>query len=416
MEYGCIAEHLGHSFSKEIHAKLADYSYELCELAPCEVGAFLMQRDFRGINVTIPYKQTVIPFLDEISPIAREIGAVNTIVNRNGRLYGDNTDFWGMKYLLEREKINPKDKKVLIFGTGGTSRTARALARHEGAREVCVVSRTAGEGALCYEEATKCCADAEVIINTTPAGMYPNEEALPYGIDLAAFPCLEGLLDAIYHPLRSELVLAARARGVRATGGLTMLVLQAAVAVERFLDEALPLSRVQEVDREITLSKENVVLIGMPGCGKSTVGKQLAKRYGRTLIDTDQLVLEMSGESPASLIASRGEAAFRELESEAVRRAATQSGVVIATGGGVVLREENVRRLRRNGRLLFLDRPPEQLPVTQDRPLSQNRAALMKRYEERIDLYRSAADQIVPVQGDEKAVSCAAAAAFEALI
>ncbi len=416
MEYGCIAEHLSHSFSKEIHARLADYRYELQELSPCEVADFLMQRDFRGINVTIPYKQTVIPFLDEISPIAKSIGAVNTIVHRDGRLIGYNTDFWGMKYLLEVEKINLQGKKVLIFGTGGTSKTARAVASHLGAREIIVVSRTESEGVITYEMASARHNDARIIINTTPAGMYPHEEDKPYDIDLADFPALEGLLDAIYHPLRSELVLAARKRGVRAIGGLTMLVVQAAVAVEKFLDTPLSPQRVAAVDREIRMSKENIVLIGMPGCGKSSVGARLAKKYDRRLLDTDTVVREMTGKTPAVLIEQGGEAAFRDIEAEALRRVAAESGVVIATGGGAVLREENVRRLRRNGRLIFLDRPPEELPVTDDRPLSRDRERLMQRYAERIDKYRAAADVILPVAAGVKETAQAVCERFEALI
>ena len=416
MEYGCIAEHLGHSFSKEIHARLADYRYELQELAPCEVGPFLMQRDFRGINVTIPYKQTVIPFLDEVSQIARDIGAVNTIVNRGGKLYGDNTDFWGMKYLLEKENINLKDKKVLVLGTGGTSRTTQAVAKHLGARAVVVVSRTAGENVLTYAQAKEQCADFEIIINTTPSGMFPKEEATPYDIDLDAFPRLEGLMDAIYHPLRSELVMAAKARGINAIGGLTMLVVQAAVAVEKFLDTKLPREKVAAVDREIRMSKENIVLIGMPDSGKSSVGERLAKKYNRRLIDTDIKLKEMTGKTPAMLIEEMGEAAFRDLECEAVRLTAAESGVIVATGGGAILREENVRRLRRNGRLIFLDRSPEQLPVTDDRPLSRDREKLMQRYAERIDIYRGVADAIIPVTGDEDATAAQVGAAFENLI
>ena len=400
MEYGCIAEHLTHSFSKEIHALLADYRYELQELSPCEVGAFLRQRDFRGLNVTIPYKQTVIPFLDDISPIAKDIGAVNTIVNREGYLYGDNTDFWGMKYLLEREKINLQGKTVLILGTGGTSRTARVVARRLGAARIGIVSRQMGEGVLTYEQALQTFADAQIIINTTPSGMFPNEEQMPYSIDLDRFPRLEGLMDAIYHPLRSELVLAAQARGIPAIGGLTMLVVQAAVAVERFLDVSLPAERVADVDRQIRMSKENLVLIGMPGSGKTTIGMILAKKYNRELIDTDQELIAMTGKTPAALIEEQGEAAFRDLEAEAVRRCAAKSGVVIATGGGAILRDDNVRRLRRNGRLIFLDRSPEQLPVTDDRPLSCDRERLMRLYEARIDRYHAVADARVEIEID----------------
>lgn len=414
MEYGCIAEHLSHSFSKEIHARLADYSYALQELAPDEVGAFLLQRDFRGINVTIPYKQTVIPYLDEVSPIAQSIGAVNTIVNRDGRLIGYNTDFWGMKYLLMVEKINLKNKKVLIFGTGGTSKTARAVATHLGAREIVTVSRTASATTLTYDEAKARHADAEIMINTTPAGMYPCEEERPYRADPTDFPHLEGLLDAIYHPLRSELVLAARAKGIPAVGGLTMLVVQAAVAVEKFLGTSLPAEKVEAVDREIRMSKENIVLIGMPGSGKSTVGAALAKRYQRKLLDTDTIVQEMTGKSAARWIEEAGEAAFREKEAEAVSRAAAESGVIIATGGGAVLREENIRRLRRNGRLFFLDRAPEALPVTKDRPLSRDRERLLQRYAERIDKYRAAADSILPVTAGVKQMAQRVGTCFEA--
>ena len=416
MEYGCIAERLGHSFSKEIHARLADYSYELRELTPTQVGPFLEARAFKGINVTIPYKQTVIPYLDEISETARAIGAVNTIVNRDGKLYGDNTDFYGMKYLLRRQKINLQDKKVLVLGTGGTSKTAVAVATHLGADSVAVVSRSAREGAITYEDACLYHADAEVIINTTPAGMYPAEDALPYDMDLRRFPRLEGLLDAVYHPLRSELVLAARARGINAVGGLTMLVVQAAVAAERFLGAPISPEAVAAVDRDIHMSKENIVLIGMPGCGKSAVGSLLAQKYGRELIDTDALIREMTGSTPAHIIESQGEARFREIEAEAVAKASLYSGVVIATGGGAILREENVRRLRRGGRLIFLDRPLDQLPVTDDRPLSADRERLAARYAERYERYCAAAEARIAVVGDEVATAAQVAAAFEAMM
>jgi shikimate dehydrogenase len=416
MEYGCIAERLGHSFSKEIHARLADYSYELCELRPEQVGPFLQARDFRGINVTIPYKSTVIPYLDELSDTARMIGAVNTIVNRDGRLWGDNTDFYGMKYLLTDQKINVKNKKVLVFGTGGTAKTAVAVVRHLGADEIVVVSRGEKAGAIPFASALELHRDAQIIINTTPAGMVPKEDARPYGVELDRFTRLEGLLDAIYHPLRSELVLSARERGVNAVGGLTMLVVQAAVAAERFLGEPVAPEIVAAVNREIRMSKENMVLIGMPGSGKSAVGACLAQHYGRELIDTDELVTQMTGKTPAELLLEQGEAQFRALEAEAVRRAAAHSGMVIATGGGAVLREDNVRALRRNGRLLFLDRPPDQLPVGDDRPLSRDRALLAARYAERYDRYCAVADARVAVSGDVEQTARVTAQAFEALI
>ena len=416
MEYGCIAARLGHSFSKEIHACLADYSYELRELTPEALGPFLLDKEFRGLNVTIPYKQDVIPYLDEISDTAAAIGAVNTIVNRDGRLIGDNTDYYGMRYLLREQKINLQEKKVLVFGTGGTSKTAAAVANSLGAREVIVVSRTQKAGALTYEQV--CCehADAEILINTTPAGMFPAEDALPYDIELDRFPRLKGVMDAIYHPLRSELVLAARARGINAIGGLTMLVVQAAVAAERFLGKEISPERIAQVDRQIRMSKENIVLIGMPGCGKSAVGSRLAARYGRELIDTDTLITTSTGMTPAQIIREQGEPRFREIEAQAIATAAAKSGVIIATGGGAVLRDDNVRRLRRDGRLIFLDRPLQELPVTDDRPLSRDRELLAARYAERYDRYCSVADVRVAVCGDEDAVAQDVARAFEAMI
>ncbi len=415
MEYGCIAEHLGHSFSKEIHKLLADYPYELCELAPDEVESFLHQRDFRGINVTIPYKQTVIPYLDELSPIARDIGAVNTIVNRGGKLYGDNTDFWGLKCLLEREKIDINGKNVLILGTGGTSRTARAVAAHMGANRIGLVSRSNHSAYLSYEAAKKTFCDAQVLINTTPVGMYPTQNAMPYQIELEEFPHLESVVDVIYHPLRSNLVLEAKSRGLRACGGLTMLVMQAAEAAARFLDMPLPADRIWTAHRSMCMSKENIVLIGMPGSGKSSIGKLLAKKYHREFLDTDQVVHAMTGKKPSSLLNENGEEAFRELEKMAVRLVASGNGLVVATGGGAVLQQENIQSLRRNGRLIFLDRPPELLPIGQDRPLSSSREQLMQRYRERIDLYRGAADATIYVKGDVFATAEQVAKAFENL-
>ena len=269
-QYGCIGKKLTHSFSKEIHAKLADYDYELIELTEEEIAPFFEKRAFAAINVTIPYKQTVIPYLDSISPVAQRIGAVNTIVNKDGKLYGYNTDYYGMKALVERVGIDLNGRKVLILGTGGTSKTAQVLAADLGAGEVLTVSRKKTEAYITYEEAVCDHSDAQVIINTTPSGMYPNCEDKP--IDIANFPKLEGVIDAVYNPLRTNLVLDAQERGIKAEGGLYMLVMQAVVAVEHFLDTAIPKETADRVFASIYASKENIVLTGMPGSGKSTVG------------------------------------------------------------------------------------------------------------------------------------------------
>ncbi len=393
MKYGCIGEKLGHSFSREIHHRLADYTYELKELTPEELGAFMERKEFSAINVTIPYKQAVIPYLSEISPQAKAIGAVNTIVQRDGKLYGYNTDFFGMRALILRAGIELAGKKVLILGSGGTSRTARAVAEDLSAREILVVSRTGKEG-ITYEDARSCHGDAEILINTTPCGMYPNIHSVP--LELEDYPALEGVVDAVYNPLNTELVIRARARGIKAVCGLYMLVAQAAFAVEYFLDTKIAPETIEAVFLAVYSSKENIVLTGMPGSGKSTVGKLLAERLGRSFLDTDELLVQRAGKTPAELIRAEGEAAFRDLESAVIREeAAPMTGCIIATGGGAILRNENIKELKRNGRIWFLDRPLEEIVPTDDRPLSGNRAQLEARYRERYPRYCATADRII---------------------
>lgn len=393
MKYGCIGEKLGHSFSWEIHQRLADYSYELKELTPAELGAFMEKKEFSAINVTIPYKQDVIPYLSEISPQAKEIGAVNTIVNRDGKLYGYNTDFFGMRALILRSGIEILGKKVLILGSGGTSRTARAVAVDLGAREILVVSRSGRDG-ITYEDARIHHEDAQIIINTTPCGMYPHLHTVP--LNLADYPRVEGVVDAVYNPLRTELVLEARERGIKAVCGLYMLVAQAAFAVEFFLDTKIEKEKIETVYRDLFSAKQNIVLTGMPGSGKTTVGRLLAEQLGKEFLDTDALLTERAGATPAEIIQREGEPAFRDLESAVIReQAAPLTGCIIATGGGAVLRNENLRELRRNGRLIFLDRPLAEIIPTDDRPLSSSREQLEKRYRERYPRYCATADCII---------------------
>ena len=392
MKYGCIAEKLSHSFSREIHQKLGDYPYELKELTPQELVAFMEERCFSAINVTIPYKRDVIPFLDELEPTAAAVGAVNTVVNKNGRLYGYNTDVYGMRALIRRLGVSLVGCKVLILGSGGTAQTARTVAKELGAACIYAVSR-GDRGDCTYEEAAKLHADVDFIINTTPCGMYPKFTPLP--LDLADFPALCGVVDAVYNPLRTAFVSQARERGLPAAGGLYMLVAQAARASEYFLETSYPEERVEEVYRSVFASKQNIVLIGMPGSGKTTVGKALAKQLGHPFLDTDRLFAERFGVTPADCIRAEGESAFRSKESALIASLTEKNGCVIATGGGAVLREENLRALRANGRLYFLDRPLEALLPTEDRPLTSDRAALEQRYHERHPVYRVAADCIL---------------------
>lgn len=396
MTCGLIGRRLGHSYSPQIHRALADYDYKLWELEPEELETFFRRQDFTGVNVTIPYKQAVIPLLDELSETARAIGAVNTVVRRGGKLYGDNTDFAGMAALIHRIGLSLEGKKVLILGTGGTSKTAVAVARSLGAAEVYRLSRSGRDGALTYEDAARLHADADVLINTTPGGMYPAVEGCPVAID--AFPNLSGVVDAVYNPLRTNLVLQARSRGIPAEGGLYMLAAQAAYASALFRSCETSQRDIDLAYQTVRREMENIVLIGMPSSGKSTVGRALAERLGKRFADSDALVTERIGMPIADYFAQRGEAAFREREQEAVADLAATGGQVIATGGGAILRPENVTALRRSGRLVFLDRSPEKLIATADRPLASDREALRRRYEERYDLYCAAAD--LHIDGD----------------
>lgn len=396
MTCGLIGRRLGHSYSPQIHRALADYDYKLWELEPEELETFFRRQDFTGVNVTIPYKQAVIPLLDELSETARAIGAVNTVVRRGGKLYGDNTDFAGMAALIHRIMLSLEGKKVLILGTGGTSKTAMAAARSLGAAEIYRLSRSGRDGALTYEDAARLHADADVLINTTPGGMYPAVEGCPVALD--AFPNLSGVVDAVYNPLRTNLVLQARSRGIPAEGGLYMLAAQAAYASTLFRGCETSQRDIDLAYQTVRREMENIVLIGMPSSGKSTVGRALAERLGKRFTDSDALVTERIGMPIADYFAQRGEAAFREREQEAVADLAATGGQVIATGGGAILRPENVTALRRSGRLVFLDRSPEKLIATADRPLASDREALRRRYEERYDLYCAAAD--LHIDGD----------------
>ncbi|MBQ6885275.1 MAG: shikimate dehydrogenase [Clostridia bacterium] len=402
MEYGCIGEKLTHSFSKEIHALLFDYDYKIKEISKDKLCEFMTEKDFKAINVTIPYKQDVIPYLDWISDTAKAIGAVNTIVNRNGKLYGYNTDFSGMTALIKRQGIEIKNKIVLVLGSGGTSKTAVAVANILGARRVIRVSRTAKEDCITYEEAYNNFADAEVIINTTPCGMYPNIIGEPINLD--GFPKIEAVVDAIYNPLSSNLVIKAKDKGINATGGLYMLVAQAAVAAELFIDTTVSEEKIYDVYKKIVATKRNIVLAGMPSCGKSTIGKRLAKELNMQFIDTDEKIVKLAGKPISQIFEDLGEDGFRDIESQAIVTVAAKQNCIIATGGGAVLREQNVTLLKGNGTIYFIDRPLELLITTNDRPLSSNRDDLIKRYNERYDIYCNTADRKIKNDGEIKSV------------
>ena len=384
MEYGLLGERLGHSFSPQIHRDLAGYDYQLLPTPPEAVEDLFARRAFQGLNVTIPYKRTVMPLCDEIDPRAAAIGAVNTVVNQNGRLTGYNTDIDGFLYMARRAGVDMAGKKVVILGSGGTSRTARAAAGELGAREIVTVSRHGEDN---YQNLSRH-ADAQVLVNTTPVGMYPNCGQSP--VSLESFPALEGVLDVVYNPLRTALLLQAEERGLPCSCGLPMLVAQAKRAAELFTGQNIDDSRAEAVLHGLRGQLTNIVLIGMPGCGKTTVGRALAGKLGRTFVDLDEEIVRRAGTSIPEIFAREGEAGFRERESALVREFGERTGLVVSTGGGVVTRRENYIPLKQNGLLLHLRRDPASLP-TDGRPLSQATAP-EELWRRRAPLYAAFAD------------------------
>lgn len=391
MEYGLLGEKLGHSFSPQIHKALADYDYQLYPTPPEEVEALFRRREFKGLNVTIPYKQTVIPLCDEVDPRAAAIGAVNTVVNRDGRLIGYNTDIDGLIYLARRAGVDMAGKKVTILGSGGTSHTACAAARELGASEVVVISRRGGDN---YENISRH-ADTQILINTTPVGMYPNCGVSP--VSLETFPRLEGVLDVVYNPLRTALVMEAEKRGLPCSCGLLMLVAQAKRAAELFTGQDIPDRQTDKVHANLTARLRNVVLIGMPGCGKSSVGRELARRLKKDFVDLDTMIAERAGKSIPDIFAQNGEETFRTLETQIVREAGARTGCVLSTGGGVVTREANYAPLHQNGVIVQLTRDLALLPK-HGRPVSQS-TDLETLWERRRSLYAAFADVIVDNNG-----------------
>ena len=384
MEYGLLGERLGHSFSPQIHRDLAGYDYQLLPTPPEAVEDLFARRAFQGLNVTIPYKRTVMPLCDEIDPRAAAIGAVNTVVNQNGRLTGYNTDIDGFLYMARRAGVDMAGKKVVILGSGGTSRTARAAAGELGAREIVTVSRRGEDN---YQNLSRH-ADAQVLVNTTPVGMYPNWGQSP--VSLESFPALEGVLDVVYNPLRTALLLQAEERGLPCSCGLPMLVAQAKRAAELFTGQNINDSRTETVLHGLREQLTSIVLIGMPGCGKTTVGRALAGKLGRTFVDLDEEIVRRAGTSIPEIFAREGEAGFRERESALVREFGERTGLVVSTGGGVVTRRENYIPLKQNGLLLHLRRDPAALP-TDGRPLSQATAP-EELWRRRAPLYAAFAD------------------------
>lgn len=384
MQCGLLGRKLGHSYSPQIHNLLGDYSYVLFEKEPEELENFLKNGDFSGLNVTIPYKKEVIPYLSELSPTAQKMGCVNTVLRRSdGTLYGHNTDYFGFTSLVRHAGLSVAGKKVLVLGSGGASNTAVAALKDLGANPA-VISRS-GENNYGNLHLHR---DAAAIVNATPVGMYPNTGVSP--IDLELFPHMEGVLDVIYNPARTQLLLDAEKLGIPRENGLWMLVAQAKEAAEVFTGGKISDEVIEKIYRRLSHQMKNIVLIGMPGCGKSTIGTLLAEKLGRTLADADEKIIALAEKSIPDIFAQDGEPTFRDWETKALTELGKQSGLVIATGGGCVTQKRNYPLLHQNGYLVWLERDWSKLP-TDGRPLSQAND-LGKMYTARKPLYEAFAD------------------------
>ena len=391
MKCGLLGRKLGHSYSPAIHAQLGDYEYALYEKEPEELEDFLLHGDFTGMNVTIPYKKAVVAYCAELSAKARALGSVNTLLRRaDGTLYGDNTDYDGFSSMVRLSGVDVQGKKALVLGSGGASVTVCAVLRSLGA-EVVVISR---HGEYNYVN-LNLQADAAIIANTTPVGMYPHNGVSP--LDLKAFPACEVVFDIVYNPERTALMLQAESLGIPAYGGLHMLVGQAKRASEIWQDKTIPDSETTRIEALLRRDTRNIALIGMPGCGKSTVAEALGKALGREVCDSDARIVELAGMSIPEIFATQGEDAFRAYETQAIAELSKRSGIILATGGGCVTRAENYPLLHQNSTILWLQRDISALP-TDGRPLSQG-GKLQAMYDLRRPLYEHFADAIIDNNG-----------------
>lgn len=402
LEYGLIGEKLGHSLSGEIHRRLSSRPYELCEVPKDELELFFRESNFKGINVTFPYKRAVLPFINVLSPVVASVGSVNTILRKeDGLLYGHNTDYPGFNSLAKHADIVFACKNILILGNGGTAKTIRTVALAAGAKSVILaVRRVTGEGQVLIsdlESNPQLRNDIHIIVNATPVGMSPDDEGII--VDPAMFPNLEAVLDSIYNPLRTNLVLNARRLGLKAEGGLYMLIVQACFAHELFQDSVNePISDFKKIESlyyELLHAKENIVLTGMPSSGKSLIGAMIAKKLGREFLDVDKMIEEQTGIEIGNTFREKGEEGFRELEKGVVASVSLRQGVVISTGGGTVLDALNVHRLKRNGRIYLLDRDLNLLIPSPDRPLASDKRQLVDLFAKRRNFYLDAADAII---------------------
>ncbi len=383
MKYCLIGEKLSHSYSAEIH-KYNGLEYTLKEIPKTQLKSFIKNNDYEGFNVTIPYKKEVIEFLDELDESAVLTGAVNTVLKNNGKLIGYNTDVGGMRYMINRKGVSLKDKNVLILGSGGTSNTAKTLCKIENAKSITVVSRA---GKINYQNCYEI-KDVDVIINTTPVGMYPNVFDAP--VDLTKFKNLSAVFDCIYNPFLTELLQSAKELGIIYSDGLPMLVEQALLAKDIWTNSTHDKVQTQEIMLKMRREKSNLILFGMPSCGKTTLGKQVANVLDRDFIDLDEYITASYKKTPSEIINNEGEKKFREIETNSIKEICKLSGKVISLGGGAVIDAQNPKNLSKNGIMIFVKRDLDKL-ITTDRPLSKM-VGIEKLYELRKDTYDKVKD------------------------
>ncbi|MCI2990935.1 shikimate dehydrogenase [[Clostridium] innocuum] len=399
MRYGLIGEKLGHSFSKDIHERIADYTFDLIPLSKEEFKTFMEKKEFTALNVTIPYKKDVIPYLDEMDEHAKAIGAVNTIVNRDGKLKGYNTDFTGFLYMVKKHNVHMEGKKVLIIGNGGASAAIQAVVQHESAGSMVIVDVVPGNGAISYDEMFSSHLDAEIIINTSPIGMNPRIGNAP--IDISMFHKCEAVLDVIYNPILTRLCFEAQEMDIKRVNGLEMLIAQAKQSVEIFLDKSIDDQIIDDIYQDMLRERCNIVLIGMPSAGKTTIGKMLENRMQKEFIDLDDIIIEKAGKSIPEIFEESGEAGFRAIETEAAIEVSKLNNKIIATGGGTIKHKVNMDYLRQNGITIFIDRDVDKL-ISSDpnRPLSKSTDALEKMHAERLPLYQKYAAYVAVNNSD----------------
>ena len=399
MRYGLIGEKLGHNFSKDIHERIADYTFDLIPLSKEEFKTFMEKKEFTALNVTIPYKKDVIPYLDEMDEHAKAIGAVNTIVNRDGKLKGYNTDFTGFLYMVKKHNVHMEGKKVLIIGNGGASAAIQAVVQHESAGSMVIVDVVPGNGAISYDEMFSSHLDAEIIINTSPIGMYPRIGNAP--IDISMFHKCEAVLDVIYNPILTRLCFEAQEMDIKRVNGLEMLIAQAKQSVEFFLDKSIDDQIIDDIYQDMLRERCNIVLIGMPSAGKTTIGKMLENRMQKEFIDLDDIIIEKAGKSIPEIFEESGEAGFRAIETEAAIEVSKLNNKIIATGGGTIKHKVNMDYLRQNGITIFIDRDVDKL-ISSDpnRPLSKSTDALEKMHAERLPLYQKYAAYVAVNNSD----------------